>query len=301
MRPIDTTTNDGLTTPANNDYTSQTNPNLGTSFSSPIVAGIAALMLSVNANLTPADLVTRLQSSASPFPANTANLPVCPNSDPTTGECACPATGQCGTGMVNALAAVNAALQPTTGGAAATPWSKTVTVNPVAPTVSAALSPASVAENVNATLTITLSNTNAFDLTQGAFNMTLPNNLTVAATPQTTTSCAGTGLDTAATYTTTSVSLVDRIIPAKGSCTIVMPVVSTMAGSYAISIAANALLTGPAGGNAAPATATLTVTAPSSGGGGGALGWPDILVAAGLVVASRRRGGARVREKLAVS
>ena len=39
---------------------STTNPNLGTSFSSPIVAGIAALMLSVNGNLKPADLVARL-------------------------------------------------------------------------------------------------------------------------------------------------------------------------------------------------------------------------------------------------
>ena len=191
--------------------------------------------------------------------------------------------------MVNARLAVTAAMQPTAGGVAATPWSKTVTVNPAAPTVSVALSPASVAANLNATLTITLSNANAFDLTQGAFDMTLPSNLTIAAAPATNTTCVGTGLDSAATYTTTSVSLVDRIIPAKGSCTIVMPVVSATAGSYPISIAVNALMTGPAGGNSAPASTTLTVTAPSSGGGGGSLGWPDLLVAAGLVVASRRR------------
>jgi subtilisin family serine protease len=57
-------------------YTNEQNPNLGTSFATPIVSGIAALMRSVNANLTPAQLVARLQSSAAAFPANTGNLPV---------------------------------------------------------------------------------------------------------------------------------------------------------------------------------------------------------------------------------
>jgi serine protease len=44
------------------------NYNLGTSFSAPIVSGIAALMRAVNANLTPAQLIARIESSASPFP-----------------------------------------------------------------------------------------------------------------------------------------------------------------------------------------------------------------------------------------
>ena len=111
LRSIDTTVNFGLTTPGANGYTDQTNFNLGTSFSAPIVSGIAALMRAVNANLTPPQLIARIKASASAFPPNTLNVPVCPNSDPNTGECAC-TTSQCGAGMVNALSAVNAALNP---------------------------------------------------------------------------------------------------------------------------------------------------------------------------------------------
>ena len=58
---IDTTINNGATTPTTSGYTDQLNPNLGTSFSSPIVAGIAGLMTSVNANLKPAQLIARLK------------------------------------------------------------------------------------------------------------------------------------------------------------------------------------------------------------------------------------------------
>jgi serine protease len=115
LRSIDTTFNTGLTVPAVNSYTDQIVPNLGTSFSAPIVSGIAALMRAVNANLTPAQLIARIQSSATTFPPNTANLPVCPNVGPTPGtnpgECSC-VPGQCGAGMVNALGAVKAALNP---------------------------------------------------------------------------------------------------------------------------------------------------------------------------------------------
>jgi serine protease len=115
LRSIDTTYNTGLTVPAVNSYTDQISPNLGTSFSAPIVSGIAALMRAVNANLTPAQLIARIQSSATAFPPNTANLPVCPNVGPTPGtnpgECSC-VPGQCGAGMVNALSAVKAALNP---------------------------------------------------------------------------------------------------------------------------------------------------------------------------------------------
>jgi serine protease len=111
LRSIDTTINEGLTTPGGNTYTDEINPNLGTSFSAPIVSGIAALMRAVNANLTPAQLIGRIESSATPFPPNTAALPVCPATDASTGQCSCVA-GQCGAGMVNAYAAVQAALDP---------------------------------------------------------------------------------------------------------------------------------------------------------------------------------------------
>jgi serine protease len=112
LKSIDTTTNLGTTVPGDSSYTNETNSNLGTSFSAPIVAGIAGLMHSVNGNLTPKQLVARLESSATPFPANTLALPVCPASVVGTEECQCPPAGECGTGMVNALSAVNAALNP---------------------------------------------------------------------------------------------------------------------------------------------------------------------------------------------
>jgi serine protease len=112
LRSIDTTTNLGTTTPGANSYTNETNSNLGTSFSAPIVAGIASLMRSVNYNLTPAQLVARVESSAAAFPANTGNLAVCPSLDASTDECSCPPSGQCGSGMANALSAVQAAEQP---------------------------------------------------------------------------------------------------------------------------------------------------------------------------------------------
>ncbi len=112
LRSIDTTTNTGLTTPGTSTYTNEQNPNLGTSFSSPIVSAIAALMRAVNANLTPAQLIARIESSSTPFPPNTGGLPVCPNLDPSSQQCSCPASGQCGAGMINALSAVTAALNP---------------------------------------------------------------------------------------------------------------------------------------------------------------------------------------------
>ena len=111
LRSIDTTVNLGLTTPGANGYTNETNYNLGTSFSAPIVSGIAALMRAANANLTPPQLIARIEASATAFPPNTGNIPVCPSVDPTTSECSC-VKGQCGAGMVNAFSAVKAARNP---------------------------------------------------------------------------------------------------------------------------------------------------------------------------------------------
>ncbi len=87
LRSIDTTVNEGLTVPGANGYTDQTNTNLGTSFSAPIVSGIAALMRAVNANLTPPQLIARMQASSTPYPqpVTTPPTPVCSNS--TSSEC----------------------------------------------------------------------------------------------------------------------------------------------------------------------------------------------------------------------
>jgi len=80
---IDTSINNGTTTPGTNGYTDQMNPNLGTSFSSPIVAGIAGLMTSVNGNLKPAQLIARLKEGAKAFPVS---------SDTTVPNCHVPAS-----------------------------------------------------------------------------------------------------------------------------------------------------------------------------------------------------------------
>ncbi|HWR75639.1 MAG TPA: S8 family peptidase [Thiobacillus sp.] len=108
---IDTTTNLGTTHPAENGYTDQYNYNVGTSFSAPQAAGVAALMLSLNPALTPADIIERIKRSARAFPTDNT-LPTCPNvatSRDTAGQCNC-TTATCGAGILDAAAAVAAAL-----------------------------------------------------------------------------------------------------------------------------------------------------------------------------------------------
>jgi serine protease len=370
LKSIDTTTNLGTTVPGDSSYTNETNSNLGTSFSAPIVAGIAGLMHSVNGNLTPKQLVARLESSATPFPANTLALPVCPASVVGTEECQCPPAGECGTGMVNALSAVNAALDPiaavsfpasytasssvvfdasgsaaacnraiqsyawtasgsltivsgasgaqvtvtgtgiltltvtdsqggtdvvtiAVGSTSATSGAPTsagtnacataVSVSPVAPTVNETFAPTTTAPNVASVLTVTFNNSNAFALTQSNFSDTLPASLSVTGAP--TTTCGGGGVSVAASGT--SLTLTGAVIPANASCAVTLSVSSATAGTYTSSIAANALTTGPAGSNAATATAALSVVAPSHG--GGALDWLDLTFVAGVLLAGRRR------------
>ena len=375
-RSIDTTSNTGLTTPGTNTYTDQTNPNLGTSFSAPIVSGIAALMRAVNANLTPPQLIARIEASASPFPPNNSvpPLPVCPATDATTQECSC-VVGQCGAGMVNALSAVTAALNPiavitstsstmfdasasvaacnltvasyawtasggiaiqgaanlpqvtvmsngtagtlmltvtdsaghhdntasvsftaagaatvnapSSAGTAATACPAPLTVTPLAPTVSEAFSPTSVGENTASTLTITFKNANGFALTQSAFTEAAPANLSIQTSPAPTTTCSG--ASGTLTSSASAVTMAGANIPANGSCTMTLTVMSATAGTYANPIAANALATGPAGGSSGTASASLTVTAPAGKSGGGDLDWLDMMFVAGVLLAGRRQ------------
>ncbi len=114
---IDTTTNLGLTTPGASGYTDQLNFNVGTSFSAPIVSGIAGLMLAANGRLTPGQLYSRLQEGAvRPFPSSPdTTVPICrvptSSSDIQASECVC-TLQTCGAGMANAAASVRAALRP---------------------------------------------------------------------------------------------------------------------------------------------------------------------------------------------
>ncbi len=118
---LDTTVNFGTTVPAANGYTDQINTNLGTSFSAPIVSGVAALMLAVNANLKASQLQARLKAGSLPFPQSSIDTnpqpPMChvpaSASDVQDTECICTLAGTtCGAGMANAFGAVGEALRP---------------------------------------------------------------------------------------------------------------------------------------------------------------------------------------------
>ncbi|HYB64900.1 MAG TPA: S8 family serine peptidase, partial [Steroidobacteraceae bacterium] len=96
--------------------------NIGTSFSAPVVSGIAALMSTVNSNLNSCQLISRLQEGSLPFPqssldATGAQPQMCHvpagASDVQNSECICTRDGQtCGAGMANAPRALTAALRP---------------------------------------------------------------------------------------------------------------------------------------------------------------------------------------------
>ena len=115
---LDTTSNSGTTVPVTNTFTDQINSNLGTSFSAPIVSGIAALMLSRNANLSTVQMLDRLREGARPFPTTVADAPAIQtchvpvnDQDFQLEQCLCTAA-TCGAGMANAAASVSAAERP---------------------------------------------------------------------------------------------------------------------------------------------------------------------------------------------
>lgn len=130
---------------------------------------------------------------------------------------------------------------------------------PVPPTIGESFAPPTMSSGAVSLLTITLNNPNA-----GAANMTapftdnLPSGLTISGTA--TTTCGGTLTAPAGGSTAT---LTGGSIPAHGSCQVLVHVTAPGSGTFINSIPAGALQTGN-GSNAAPAVATLTVTAPSN-------------------------------------
>lgn len=170
------------------------------------------------------------------------------------------AGGTC-TFSINVTAATAGIYANTTGGVSATavtagPASNTATLTVMGgPTVAKAFSPSTIGKGQTATLTITLSNANTAAITGATFTDTYPLNVTTAAVPNASTTCASGSVVSAAG----SVSLSGAIIPSVGSCTVSIDVTSATAGIYTNTIAAAAVTTTNAGSNAAPASATLTV------------------------------------------
>jgi len=111
LYPILTATNSGTTVPVASTYTDAFNASVGTSFSAPMVAGTAALMLSAQPSLSPDTVKAVLKSSARPFPTLVAgsSLSACHAPDGNDQlECYCTST-TCGAGMLDtgrALASV---------------------------------------------------------------------------------------------------------------------------------------------------------------------------------------------------
>lgn len=131
----------------------------------------------------------------------------------------------------------------------------TLTVMAV-PTVTKSFSPGSVPVNTVSVMTITLNNSNTVAITGAAFTDNYPANLVNDSTPNATTSC--TGGTVTATAGGTSLALSGGTIPASGSCTVTVRVLSATAGSY---VNNTGTVTTSNAGNGASASGTLTVTA----------------------------------------
>jgi serine protease len=99
------TDNDGLTTPGADGYGYKQ----GTSFSAPQAAGVASLMLSVNNQLRPADLIYRMTEAARRRGHVPSALPDCGPAG--AGPCRCTAT-TCGAGLLDAGVSLQLASGP---------------------------------------------------------------------------------------------------------------------------------------------------------------------------------------------
>ena len=120
LYPILTTTDAGETEPVRSTYTDSYNTSLGTSFSAPLVAGVAALALSLHPEMTPQEVRELLRATARPFPAvgsipSSSGAPECTQPQynlmgmPVDQlECYC-TTATCGAGMLDAGAALGGA------------------------------------------------------------------------------------------------------------------------------------------------------------------------------------------------
>lgn len=125
------TADTGSTTPVGPSYTtSGADATIGTSFAAPLVSATVSLMQAINPEVTPAQVIAALRSTARAFPSSGAGAGVAacqaPGLIPQDSECYC-TTSTCGAGLLNAAAAVAAM-----SGAAPT---ASFTVSPASPQI----------------------------------------------------------------------------------------------------------------------------------------------------------------------
>lgn len=254
LYPLMTTINLGTTTPGANGYSDSYNhPSLGTSFATPLVAATVALMRSLDATLTPAQIKTHLQASARSFPTTGGNDSTVAACHAPTGvdqdECYC-TTSTCGAGMLDTAAAVSRVQQALLVPTAA------VTATPSAPTAGQSVALDGSGSSATSGRTIA---SYAWAITSGSTLASLTG-ATNAATATLATSAAGS--------VTVSLTVTDSAGASSSTST-------------TLSIAAAPVATTPV---------TSSTGTSSSGGGGGALGlgWLAGLGAAVFALRPRR-------------
>jgi len=273
---LDTTSNTGTTTPATHSFTDQINNNLGTSFSAPIVSGIAALMVSRNNNLSTAQLLARLREGARPFPTVVADAPtiqachVPANAqDFQLEQCLC-TTATCGAGMADAANSVNAADRP----------------------IAAVSLPANVSPGQNVSLAATGS-TAACGRTLSSFAWTVVSPTTnppaISGANTSNASLLAPAVDTV----TLRLTVTDDQGRADTADVLIEPTraTSTAPASAGTVACAPAVTSGPTPGSSTPSTPPATPTPPrsSGGGGGGSLGLLTLILLGALIPARRAR------------
>lgn len=206
------TLNSGTTTPSKDNYVSY----MGTSMATPVVSGVAALVLSVKPSLTPDGVASLLRSTATPFPA---------------------ACVGCGSGIVNAGAAVAAARGTTTTAPpppTPTPTPTTVNIQEVEPnnTIAAGQVITATSANIAGSLASTTDN--------DYYRVTIPAGKRLVATVQPS-SKTGAGLGV---YLTTGQSL----ILLSGSAGATRQVTVTNSGTTDVTVAVRVLLSSGAKG-----------------------------------------------------
>ncbi|MBL8523014.1 MAG: DUF11 domain-containing protein, partial [Betaproteobacteria bacterium] len=135
--------------------------------------------------------------------------------------------------------------------------SSCVTVTTASPTIAKAFAPASISIGTTSTITFTLTNPNTIPLTAAGFTDTL-SNMSVNAAGSAGGTCVGANTN-ALTAGQTNLAITGLTVPASGSCTVTVVVVSNTAGAHPNT--ASGVSSAEAATGVVSNTATLTVTA----------------------------------------